>query len=87
MYLLRHSQQVHREEDGAVQFWRNGHLLQETEANRGFIKYTMDLLSLPIPENGNRYGKAPENKENYLAHKLKKRCIKKHFKGIHDRFL
>ena len=22
MYLLRHSQQVHREEDGAVHFWR-----------------------------------------------------------------
>ena len=22
IYLLRHSQQVHREEDGAVQFWR-----------------------------------------------------------------
>ena len=43
-----------------------GHFLQETEANRGFIKYTMDLL-LSIPEyiikkgrpHGHRYGKKP----------------------------
>ena len=27
------------------------------------------------------------NKKNIIkAHNLKKRCIKKHFKGIHDRF-
>ena len=33
-----------------------GHLLQkETEANRGFVKYTMDLLSLP--EYGHQEGK------------------------------
>ena len=29
----------------------------------------------------------PENKEYYLAHNLKKRCIKRKFTGIHDRFL
>ena len=29
-----------------------------------------------------------QNKENiFIAHNLKKRCIKRHFKGIHDRFL
>ena len=58
-----------------------GHLLTETVTNRSFIVYTLDLLS--IPENvikkgrphGHRYGKAPENKEYYLAHNLKKRCI------------
>ena len=34
-----------------------------------------------------RYGKTPEKKEYHLAHNLKKRCIKRQFKGIHDRFL
>ena len=29
MYVLRHSQQVHREEDGAVQFWRIKENLQK----------------------------------------------------------
>ena len=32
-----------------------------------------------------RYGKTPEKKEYHPAHNLKKRCIKKNFKGIHDR--
>ena len=62
-------------------------------ANRGFIEYTLDLLS--IPENvikkgrlhGHRCGKTPEKKEYHLAHNLKKRCIKRRFTGIHDRFL
>ena len=31
-------------------------------------------------------GKLKET-ENHLVHNLKKRCIKKHFNGIHDRFL
>ena len=37
--------------------------------------------------HGHRYGKTPEKKEYHLAHNLKKRCIKKNFKGIHNRFL
>ena len=65
----------------------------ETVANRSFIVYTLDLLSIPEyvfkrgRPHGHRYGKAPENKEYYLAHNLKKRCIKRKFTGIHDRFL
>ena len=70
-----------------------GHLLKETVANRSFIAYTLDLHSIPeyVIKKGrphvHRDGKAPENKENYLAHNLKKRCIKREFTGIHDRFL
>ena len=70
-----------------------GHLLKETVANRSFIVYTLDLLSIPEyvikrgRPHGHRYGKLPENKEYYLAHNLKKRCIKRKFTGIHDRFL
>ena len=59
-----------------------GHFLQETEANRGFIKYTMDLLSIPeyvINKgrlHGHRHGKKPGDKEYYLANQLKKKCEK-----------
>ena len=69
-----------------------GHLLIETVASRSFIEYTLDLS---IPENvikngrphGHRYWKLSGNKEYYLANTLKKRCIKKDYKRIHDRFL
>ena len=68
-------------------------LLKESAANRGVIQYTLDLLSIPNyvikkgRPHGHRYGKTPEKEEYHLAHNLKKRCIKRHFKGIHDRFL
>ena len=70
-----------------------GHLLKESEANRGVIQYTLDILSIPEyvikkgRPHGHGYGKTPEKKEYHQAHNLKKRCIKKHFKWIHDRFL
>ena len=62
-----------------------GHLLKESEANRGVIQYTLDLLSIPNyvikkgRPHGHRYGETPERKEYHQAHNLKKRCIKKHF--------
>ena len=68
-----------------------GHLLKEIVANRSFIVFTLDLLSIPEyvikkgRPHGHRYGKAPE--KYYLAHNLKKRCIKRKVTGIHDRFL
>ena len=37
--------------------------------------------------HGHRNGKTPEKKEYHLVHNLKKRCIKRKFTGIHDRFL
>ena len=37
--------------------------------------------------HGHRYGKTPGDKEYYLANQLKKKCKKKKFQGIHDRFL
>ena len=70
-----------------------GHLLKESEANRGVIQKTVDFLSIPnyvIKKgrfHGHRCGKTPEKKEYHQAHYLTKRCSKKHFKGIHDRFL
>ena len=70
-----------------------GHLLKESAANRGAIQKTLDLLSIPNyvikkgRPHGHRYGKTPQQKEYHQAHNLKKRCIKKRKKGIHDRFL
>ena len=68
-------------------------LLKETVASRSFIVYTLDLFSIPEyvmkkgRPHGHRYGKTPEKKEYHLAHNLEKRCIKRRFTGIHDRFL
>ena len=70
-----------------------GHLLKETMANRSFIEYTLDFLSIPKyiikkgRPHGHRYGKTPEKKEYHLVHNLKKRCIKRGFTGMHDRVL
>ena len=37
--------------------------------------------------HGHRYGKKPGDKEYYTANQLKKKCKKKDFQGIHDRFI
>ena len=56
-----------------------GHFLREgREENQKFIKYTMDLLSIPDyvikkgRPHGHRYGKKPGDKEYYVANQLKK---------------
>ena len=67
-----------------------GHFLRDdTEENKRYLKYTLDLFSIPNyyikkgRPHGHRYGKKLEDKEYYIAHSLKK-CKKKHFLGIHD---
>ena len=70
-----------------------GHLLKESEANRGAIQCTLDLLSIQNyvikkgRPHGHRYGKTTEQRDYHVAHNLRKRCIKRRLKGIHDRFL
>ena len=65
-----------------------GHLLNKSEANRGAIQCTLDLLSIPIHvikkgrPHGHRFGKTNEQKDPHI-----KRCKKRGFEGIHDRFL
>ena len=67
--------------------------MKESAANRGVIQHTLDLLSIPNyvikkgRPHGLRYGKTPQQKEYHQALDLKKRCIKKGYQGIHDRFL
>ena len=68
-------------------------IVSSPKKNRRFIVYTLDFLSIPGyvikkgRHHGHRYGKLSENKEYHLAHNLKKRCKKRDYKGIHDRFL
>ena len=71
-----------------------GHFLHKQRgANQQFINYTMDLLSVPeyAIKKGrlhkHRYGKKPGDKEYYTADQLKKKCKKKFFQCIHDRFI
>ena len=67
--------------------------IKKTGVNRKFVKYTMDLLSVPEyvikkgRPHGHRYGKKPGDKEYHTANQLKRKSKKKHFQGIHDRFI
>ena len=67
-------------------------LAERNSVNRKFVKYTMDLLSVPEYVinmgrlHGHRYGKKPGDKEYHLANQLKKKCKKRDLQGIHDRF-
>ena len=67
--------------------------MKESEANRGAVQYTLDLLSIHnyvIKKgrlHGHRYGKTTEQREHHIAHNLRKRCINWRFHGIHDRCL
>ena len=78
--------------DGIV-YCTCGHLLKESKANRGVIQYTLDLLSIPNyvikkgRPHGNRYGTTPQQREYHVAQNLKKRCIKRRFKGSTIAFL
>ena len=69
-----------------------GHFLRENQSSRSFLQWTLDLLSIPNyaikkgRPHGNRHGKTEEQRKNFIAHNLRKRCIKKIFEGIHDRF-
>ena len=75
--------------DGILLFF----LHKERGANQQFINYTMDLLSVPEyvikkgRPHGHRYGKKLGDKKYHTANQLKKKCKKKYFQGIHDRFI
>ena len=70
-----------------------GHFLREGRGeNQKFIKYTMELLSIPDyvikkgRPHGHRYGKKPGDRECKITNQLKKKCKKRFFQGIHDRY-
>ena len=81
--------------DVGIVYCTCGHFLRNgTEENKKFVQYTMDdLLSIPSycikkgRPHGHRYGKKPGDYEYYTANSLKKKCKKKFYLGIHDRFI
>ena len=65
---------------------------RENESSRHLHRWRLDVLSIPNyvikkgRPHGARHGKTEAQKEHFIAHNARKRCIKKNFKGIHDRF-
>ena len=66
-----------------------GHLMKDDTTENTSV---LDLFSIPNLyirkgwPHGHRYGKAPGCKEYHTANQLQKRCRKKQYKKIHDRF-
>ena len=70
-----------------------GHLLKESEASQHVHQWRLDAFSI---ENyvikkgrlrGARHGRTEAQKEHFMAHNARRRCLKKKCEGIHDRFL
>ena len=80
--------------DVGIVYCTCGHFLQDgTEENKRFVKYTLDLFSIPKyyikkgRPHGHRYGKKEGDHEYFNANSLKKKCKKRDVLGIHDRFI
>ena len=64
----------------------------ESESSQNVNKWRLDALSIPHcvikkgRPHGARHGITEAQKECYVAHNVRKRCLEKSFKGIHDRF-
>ena len=69
-----------------------GHLLRESKSSRRIHRWQLDILSIlnyvikKVRPRGARHGKTEAQKEHFVAHNARKRCIKKNYDGIHDRF-
>ena len=58
-----------------------GHLLVDSDSNQKFHKWRLDALSIPHyvikkgRPHGARHGKTEAQKEHFVAHNARKRCI------------
>ena len=65
----------------------------DSAENRKYISSTLDSFSIPCfyirkdRPRGHRYGKAPGCKEYHTAHQLAKKCRKRRYESIHDRYI
>ena len=80
--------------DAGIVYCTCGHLMKDdTTENKKYISSVLDLFSIPNfyirkgRPHGHRYGKAPGCKEYHTANQLQKRCRKKKYDNIHDRFI
>ena len=75
-----------------IMYCTYGHLLIESESSHNFHQWRLDAFSIPHyvirkeRPRGARHGKTETRKEHFLTLIARKRCIKKNFDGIHDRF-
>ena len=66
--------------------------MRENKSSRRIHRWQLDILSIPnyvikkVRLHGNRHGKTEEQIKHFIAHNLRKRCIKKNFERIYDRF-
>ena len=80
--------------DVGIVYCTCGHFLRDgTKENKKYIKFTLDLFSIPNyyirkgRPHGHRYGKKEGDHEYFIANQLKKKCKKREFLSIHDRFI
>ena len=65
----------------------------DSAENRKYISSTLDSFSIPSfyirkdRPRGHRYGKAPGCKEYHTANQLAKKCRKREYESIHDRYI
>ena len=80
--------------DVGIVYCTCGHFLRDgTEENKRFVKSVLDLFSIPNyyikkgRPHGHRNGKKQGDHEYFIVNSLKKKCKKRDFLGIHDRFI
>ena len=80
--------------DVGIVYCTCGHFLRDdTTENKKYISSVLDLFSIPNfyirkgRPHGHRYGKKEGCKEYHTANQLQKRCRKKQYENIHDRFI
>ena len=80
--------------DAGIVYCTCGHFLRDdTTENKKYISSVLDLFSIPNfyirkgRPHGHRYGKKEGCKEFHTAKQLQKRCRKKQYENIHDRFI
>ena len=80
--------------DVGIVYCTCGHFLRDdTTENKKYIKSSLDLFSIPNfyikkgRPHGHRYGKKEGDQEYHTAKQLKKKCKKREFLSIHDRFI
>ena len=69
-----------------------GHVLVESKSSQKIHQWRLDAFSIPHfvikkeRPHAARHGKTEAQKQHFLAHNARRRCIKMNFDGIHDRF-
>ena len=78
--------------DQGIVYCTCGYLLVESESSQHFHQWRLDAFSIQNyvikkgRPRGARHGKTESQKKHFVAHNARRRCLKKKFDGIHDRF-